>query len=184
MTVYLPLMNRPKLHPLLLISLCTAALSFTGCKKDTYEAEIERFYYENIKGSVSITRITVDTAVTFEQAKPWLDKKLERVKARLRKSYEEQYHAARSASKPDPANVAFWKARLDSANAGLYSPDNHEIKSFSSYLTEKPYYEQVTLRYKVWVQGEVREQIFIRKVTASDTTISVTEKGLREYLQY
>ncbi len=184
MTVYLPPMNGLKLHRFLLVGFFVAAVSFTGCKKDTYEVEIERFYYKSIKGSVSITKITVDTTVTFEQAKPWLDKKLERVKERLKKSYEERYNDARSSTKSDPSSVAFWKARLDSANAGLFSPDNHEIKSFSSYLTDKPYYEQVTLRYKVWVQGEVREQVFIRKVTSSDTTLNVTEKGLKEYLQY
>jgi hypothetical protein len=99
-------------------------------------------------------------------------------------TYQEQYNAARSATSPDPAEIAMLKARLDSANAGLFSPDNHEIKAFSSFITEKPYFEQLTLDYKVWVQGEVMRQIFIRKVSASDTTLNVTEKGISEFLKY
>jgi hypothetical protein len=155
-----------------------------ACGKDQYEIEIERFYFENINGSVSIVSLNLDTTVTFEQARPWLEKKLERAKERLKATYEEQYIAARSATKPDPNQIAVLKAKLDSANAGLYSPNNHEIKAFSAFITEKPYFEQLTLDYKVWVQGEVRRQIFIRKVSASDTTLNVTEKGISEYLKY
>jgi hypothetical protein len=155
-----------------------------ACGKDQYEIEVERFYFENINGSVSIVRLNRDTTVTFEQARPWLEKKLVRVKERLRNTYEEQYNAARSATKPDASRIAMLKARLDSANAGLYSPNNHEIKVFSAFTTEKPYFEQLTLDYKVWVQGEVMRQVFIRKVTASDTTLNVTEKGISEYLKY
>jgi hypothetical protein len=55
----------------------------TACAKDQYEIEIERFYFENINGSVSIVRLNRDTTVTFEQARPWLEKKLERTKEHL-----------------------------------------------------------------------------------------------------
>src|SRR5687768_4264985 len=82
-----------------------------ACGKDQYEIEIERFYFENINGSVSIVRLKHDTTVTFEQARPWLEKKLERAKERLKNTYEEQYNAARSATKPDPTQLAMLKAR-------------------------------------------------------------------------
>lgn len=159
-------------------------LLLTSCTKDTYEAEIERFYFETSNVSVNISSITVDTIVTFEQARPWLEKKLERVKERLTNTYQQQYEAARSAAKPDAAYIAALKAKLDSANAGLFSPANHEIKAFSAFMRDKPYFEQVTLRYKVWLQGQVQEQVFIRKVTVNDTTLRVTEKGVKEYLMY
>lgn len=155
----------------------------TGCVKDQYEIEIERFYYENINGSVNISKIKLDTAVTYEQARPWLEKKLERVKARLRNTYSEQYEKA-VAAKADPVRVAALKAKLDSANAGLFSPNNHEIKVFSSFLTDKPNFEQITLHYKVWEHGTIMQQVFIRTITPNDTTLKVTEKGISEYLKY
>jgi hypothetical protein len=159
-------------------------MSAAGCKPDPYEVEIQRFYYEGTNKSVKIQDIKIDTTVSFEQARPWLEKKLDRVKERLKTTYAQQYEAARSAPKQDAMVLNSLKAKLDSANAGLYSPDNHEIKAYSAFIIDKPFFEQVTLRYKVWQLGNVMEQIFIRKVTAKDTTISVTEKGLAEYLKY
>lgn len=167
-----------------LFSLAVVFVFLFSCTKDPYEVEIERFYFESMKKSVSIVTVTVDTTVTYDQAEPWLEKKLERVKQRLKASYAGRYNEARSTANPDAVLVAQWKAKLDSAEAGLYSANNHEIKTFGAFVTEKPRFEQLTLKYKTWVQGEVREQVFIRRVTSTDTTLSVTEKGVREYLMY
>jgi hypothetical protein len=102
----------------------------------------------------------------------------------LKNSYAEQYERARMAPKSDAAEVAALKAKLDSANAGLFSPTNHEIKVFSAFITEKPRYEQITLDYKVWEHGTIMKQVFIRTITPNDTTLKVTETGISAYLKY
>jgi hypothetical protein len=179
-------MSMSKLFPcgVVRLALVLIIISLVGCAKDPYEVEIQRFYYESNNRSVKIQDNTVDTTITFEQAKPWLEKKLDRVKERLKAAYAQQYEAARLAPKRDGALLNSLKAKLDSANAGLYSPDNHEVKAYSAFLTDKPSFEQVTLRYKVWQLGTVREQVFVRKLTAKDTTLTVTEKSVAEYLKY
>jgi hypothetical protein len=164
------------------ILIFSVAMIVAACSKDPYELKINEFYRQNSKRSVRIEKLTLDTLVTYEQAKPWLEKKLARVKDRLKLEYAEQYQRLTKDPKSDQGLRLRAKEKLDSAAAGMFSPTAFEIRSFSTFLTEKPSFQQLTLKYKVWIHGDVREQIFISRITAGDTTLRVSDKGVKEYL--
>jgi hypothetical protein len=158
------------------------ALVISGCTKYPYEPEIQEYYRKASGKGVNILDISIDTTLTSVQARPFLEKKYERLKLRLTKTYKENYDKVSADKNASVAEINRSKERLDSANTGLFSTSLYEIQVYNELLSSKFNYEQVTVKYKVWSQGDVIKQVFVTRVSEKDTVLYITDKNLEDYL--
>ena len=163
-------MNRK--HLLLLAFPC---LILASCSKEPYEDTIRNYYRNGAKLGIYVQSIKIDTTISSEQAKPFFEKRFSRAKERLTMSYNEDFQNTKSERS---------KQKLDSAKNGLFSDKEYEISYYNDLLSGKYRYEQVTVSYKLWVQGEIIDQTFITRISDTDTTLQITDKDMNYYLTH
>jgi hypothetical protein len=159
----------------LLFFLLFPCFILASCSKEPYEDTIRNYYRSGAKIGIYVQSIKIDTAVSGEQAKPFFEKRFDRVKDRLTMRYSEVFNQTKS-------EVA--KQRLDSATRGLFSDKEYEIAYYNDLLSGKFRYEQITVNYKLWVQGETISQTFVARISDTDTTLQITDKDLTHYLTH
>ena len=159
----------------LLFFLLFPCLILASCSKEPYEDTIRNYYRNGAKIGIYVQSIKIDTAVSSEQAMPFFEKRFDRAKERLTMSYSEAFQKTKSETA---------RQRLDSARKGLFSDKEYEIAYYKDILSGKFRYEQVTVSYKLWIQGEIIDQTFISRISDSDTTLQITDKDMTYYLTH
>jgi hypothetical protein len=152
-----------------------AGTILTSCSKEPYEDKIRKYYREGAKLGIYVQSIKIDTVVSAAQAMPYLEKRFDLAKQRLIAGYQESWQKNKSENA---------KQRLDSARNGLFSDKEYEVSYYKKLLSGSYHYEQVTVNYKLWVQGDMISQIFISRISESDTTLQITDKDIIHYLTH
>lgn len=158
-----------------ILYLFVIALVVSACAKEPYEDRVRKYFQESAKSGINLKSVEIDTVVAGENARPFLEKKLERSKERLTKSYEDLYLQTKN---------EIYKQRLDSARNGLFSDREYDIVYYRDLFSRKFRYEQITVTYKFGMQGDIQKQPFILRITDRDTIIRITDKDLKYFLMH
>jgi hypothetical protein len=163
------------MNRILFFALAVMGVILSGCSKEPYEDTIRKYYRDGAKMGIYLQTIKVDTVVSDERAKPYIEKRFATAKVRLTTSYEANWQQTKSEAA---------KQRLDSARQGLFSDKEYDIAYYKDLLSGKFHYEQITVNYKTWVQGETVSQVFISRISDRDTTLRITDKDITHFLTH